>query len=46
MHTMLTEKIVVPNAQKIVEGKMMLERAQAALNALRKVESSMQGVRV
>jgi len=37
---MLAQGIVMPNQQKIVEGKTMLDRAQAALDALRRKEVS------
>ncbi|KAF2180002.1 hypothetical protein K469DRAFT_715597 [Zopfia rhizophila CBS 207.26] len=40
MPTMLKERIVEPNSQKIIEGKTLLERAQTALNALRRKEAS------
>ncbi|KAF2799885.1 GroES-like protein [Melanomma pulvis-pyrius CBS 109.77] len=40
MPTMLKEKTVEPNAQKIIEGKTMLERAQNAMDALRRQEAS------
>jgi hypothetical protein len=40
MVAMLKEKIVEPNAQRIIEGKTMLERAQAAMDALRRKEAS------
>jgi hypothetical protein len=40
MPTMLKEGIVQPNAQKVIEGKTMLERAQAAMDALRRKEAS------
>ncbi|KAF2677180.1 GroES-like protein [Lentithecium fluviatile CBS 122367] len=40
MPMMLTEKIVEPNAQRLIEGKTMLERAQAAMDALRRKEAS------
>lgn len=40
MPTMLKERIVEPNAQKIIEGRTMLERAQKAMNALRRQEAS------
>ncbi|KAF1955802.1 GroES-like protein [Byssothecium circinans] len=42
MPAMLKEGIVKPNAQKIIEGKTMLERAQTALDALRRKEASME----
>jgi hypothetical protein len=40
MPTMLERGIVKPNAQKIIEGKTMLERAQKAMDALRRQEAS------
>ncbi|KAF9258274.1 GroES-like protein [Marasmius fiardii PR-910] len=40
MPTMLKEKIVLPNAQKIIEGKTLLERAQKAMDTLRRKEQS------
>ncbi|KAF1993657.1 GroES-like protein [Amniculicola lignicola CBS 123094] len=40
MHTMLKEGIVEPNKQKVIEGKTMLERAQKAMDALRRKEAS------
>lgn len=40
MYTMLKERIVEPNNQKIIEGKTLLERAQKAINALRRREAS------
>jgi hypothetical protein len=40
MPAMLKERIVEPNAQKIIEGKTMLERAQKAMDALRRQEAS------
>jgi hypothetical protein len=40
MYTMLKERIVEPNSQKIIEGKTMLERAQNAMDALRRKEVS------
>jgi len=42
MPTMLKEGIVVPQNQKIVEGTTMLERAQKALDMLRRKEASME----
>ncbi|KAF2645577.1 GroES-like protein [Massarina eburnea CBS 473.64] len=42
MPTMLKEGIVEPNAQKMIQGATMLERAQAALDALRRKEASME----
>jgi hypothetical protein len=40
MPAMLKRGIVKPNAQKIIEGKTMLERAQKAMDALRRQEAS------
>ena len=40
MPAMLARKIVTPNRQKIVEGKTLLERAQTALDMLRRKEAS------
>ncbi|KAF2703635.1 GroES-like protein [Pleomassaria siparia CBS 279.74] len=40
MPTMLKERIVEPNAQRIIEGKTMLERAQKAMDTLRSQEAS------
>jgi len=40
MPTCLAEGIVEPNAQRIIEGKTMLERAQKAMDALRRKEAS------
>jgi len=37
---MLRDKAIEPNAQRIVEGKSMLERAQNALDTLRRQEVS------
>lgn len=37
---MLKERIVEPNSQRIIEGKTMLERAQNAMDALRRKEAS------
>lgn len=37
---MLKDGIVKPNKQRIVEGKTLLERAQNALDALRRKEVS------
>jgi hypothetical protein len=42
MHTMLKEGIVAPQKQKIVEGSTMLERAQRAMDMLRRKEASME----
>lgn len=42
MHTMLKEGIVAPQKQRIVEGATMLERAQNAMNMLRRKEASME----
>jgi hypothetical protein len=40
MPTLLAEGIVKPNKVKIVEGKTLLERAQKAMDALRRKEQS------
>jgi hypothetical protein len=40
MPTLLAEGIVKPNTYRIIEGETMLERAQAALDALRRKEVS------
>lgn len=40
MPTMLKEHIVEPNPQRIIEGKTLLERAQKALDSLRRKEAS------
>lgn len=40
MPTMLAEGIVMPNSQLVVEGKSLLERAQKALDALRRKDAS------
>lgn len=40
MPTMLAEGIVKPNAQRIIEGRTVLERAQKAMDALRRKEAS------
>ncbi len=40
MPTMLAEGIVKPNSYRIIEGKTLLERAQAAMDALRRKEVS------
>jgi hypothetical protein len=42
MPTLLKEGIVKPQKQKIVEGATMLERAQNAMNMLRRKEASME----
>ena len=42
MPTMLKEGIVTPQKQKIVEGATMLERAQKAMDMLRRKEASME----
>lgn len=42
MHTMLKEGIVQPQKQRIVEGATLLERAQNAMNMLRRKEASME----
>lgn len=40
MPTMLKDGIVEPNPQRIIEGKTLLERAQKAMDALRRKEAS------
>ncbi|KAF2020178.1 GroES-like protein [Aaosphaeria arxii CBS 175.79] len=40
MYTMLKERAVRPNNQRIIEGKTLLERAQNALDTLRRKEVS------
>lgn len=40
MPALVEKGIIKPNKQKIVEGKTLLERAQNALNALRRKEVS------
>jgi hypothetical protein len=40
MPTLLAEGNVKPNNYRIIEGKTLLERAQAALDALRRQEVS------
>lgn len=40
MPTLLAEGIVKPNRFRVVEGETLLERAQAALDALRNKEVS------
>jgi threonine dehydrogenase-like Zn-dependent dehydrogenase len=40
MYTMLKERIVEPNPQRIVEGETLLERAQKAIDTLRRKEAS------
>jgi hypothetical protein len=40
MPTMLAEGIFKPNRRKIIEGSTLLERAQKALDALRRKEVS------
>ena len=42
MHTMLKERIVEPQRQKIIEGATLLERAQKAMDMLRRKEASME----
>lgn len=42
MHTMLKEGIVHPQKQKIVEGATLLDRAQKAVDMLRRKEASME----
>ena len=40
MPKMLAEGIVKPNSQRVVEGETLLERAQAAIDALRRKDVS------
>ncbi|PSN62264.1 GroES-like protein [Corynespora cassiicola Philippines] len=40
MPTMLRERLVEPNRQRVIEGATLLERAQAAMDALRRKEAS------
>ena len=40
MPSMLAQGIVKPNAQRIIEGDTMLERAQKAIDTLRRKEAS------
>jgi hypothetical protein len=42
MPTMLKEGIVRPQKQKLVEGATLLERAQTAMDMLRRKEASME----
>jgi hypothetical protein len=42
MYTMLKDGIVAPQKQKIVEGATLLERAQKAMDMLRRKEASME----
>jgi hypothetical protein len=42
MPTMLERGIVAPQKQRIVEGATMLERAQKAMDMLRRKEASME----
>jgi hypothetical protein len=42
MPAMLERKVVTPQKQKIVEGTTMLERAQKAMDMLRRKEASME----
>jgi hypothetical protein len=42
MPTILAQGIVAPQKQKIVEGATMLERAQKAMDMLRRKEASME----
>jgi hypothetical protein len=42
MPTMLKEGIVKPQRQRFVEGATMLERAQNAMDMLRRKEASME----
>lgn len=40
MPSCLADRVVTPQKQKIVEGKTLLERAQKAMDALRRKEVS------
>lgn len=40
MYAILKDGIVEPNAQKVIEGATLLERAQGAMDALRRKEAS------
>lgn len=40
MPKLLADGVVLPNKYRIIEGKTLLERAQAALDALRRKEMS------
>ena len=40
MPIMMAERIVKPNRQRLVEGDTLLERAQKAIDALRRKEVS------
>lgn len=40
MPTMLAEKIIKPNPQRIIEGKTILQRAQKAMDILRRRDVS------
>jgi hypothetical protein len=42
MHTMLKNRIVTPQKQRIVEGATMLQRAQKAMDMLRQKQASME----
>ena len=42
MPAVLKERIVEPQKQKIVEGATLLERAQKAIDMLRRKEASME----
>jgi hypothetical protein len=42
MYTMLKEGIVNPQNQRVIEGATLLERAQKALDMLRRKEASME----
>jgi hypothetical protein len=42
MHTMLKNRIVTPQKQRIVEGTTMLQRAQKAMDMLRQKQASME----
>ena len=42
MHTFLKDGIVKPQKQRVVEGATLLERAQKAMDMLRRKEASME----
>lgn len=42
MHSLLRDGVVKPQRQRIVEGEGLLERAQSAMDMLRRKEASME----
>lgn len=42
MYTLLKDGVVTPQKQRIVQGATLLERAQKAMNMLRRKEASME----